>query len=93
MQQVAFYVLTKTLWKNSNLMSTHPYYVLITSFVFSIILGIVTYHLIERPIGLLLKKDLSSTSNNQNPDHYSIYSILTLFNCKALSAVLPRSPA
>lgn len=67
MQQVAFYVLTKTLWKNSNLMSTHPYYVLITSFVFSIILGIVTYHLIERPIGLLLKKRFKFNDEQPKP--------------------------
>lgn len=67
MQQVAFYILAKTLWRNSNLMSAHPYYALIISFVFSIILGIVTYHLIERPIGLFLKKRFKFNYDQPKP--------------------------
>ena len=47
MQQISFWILQKTLWKTQIIENTSI--CILLSLIFSIILGIITYHLIEKP--------------------------------------------
>ena len=54
MQQTSFWILQKTLWQT---MIVHHIAVCLTlSLAFSFIIGCITYHLIENPLGKILKK-------------------------------------
>lgn len=49
MQQVGFYILMRTLWKNTPLLEEHPVYVVAFSVLFCVGIGIAVYYLVERP--------------------------------------------
>ena len=52
MQQISFWIMQKTLWKTQIVENTSI--CILVSLIFSILLGIVTYHLIEKPISKYL---------------------------------------
>ena len=54
MQQIAFYLLGATLWKNSSFITNIPLCISV-SLIFATVLGIATYYLIEQPIGKKMK--------------------------------------
>ena len=54
MQQISFYILRKTLWKNIDFVN-HTVLCLTVSVVFSVLVGCATYHLVEKPSNDLLK--------------------------------------
>lgn len=56
MQQISFYILRDTVWKNTSLLENHTYISLCISIVFSILVGVLTYHIIERPAIKLYQK-------------------------------------
>lgn len=64
MQQVVFYILQNTLWKNECLVLNHIYICLIISIIFSVITGIIVYHLVEKPCVSFSKKWLEPNNNN-----------------------------
>lgn len=49
MQQISFYILQKTLWKNSAYVSNHFLRLLALSLLFAVAFGILTYYVIEKP--------------------------------------------
>lgn len=59
MQQVSFYLLKISLWKYQNLVYTHVGVVLFISLLFSVLVGILVYHLIEKPCSTFLKNKLT----------------------------------
>ena len=64
MQQVAFYIMQKTLWKNENLVFNHLFTCLIISVIFSALVGIIVYHLVEKPSADMYKNWLKCSNNN-----------------------------
>lgn len=56
MQQVTFYLLQKTLWTNSDFVQNHAYRCIAVSILFSVLFGIATYYVIEKPCARLFKK-------------------------------------
>lgn len=55
MQQVSFHVLGITLWSKHSLIVNYPLLMLILSVVFCIIVGIITFYLVERPVDRYIK--------------------------------------
>ena len=51
MQQVSFFILQRTLWKTSII--PHVWLCLFLSITFAVLVGVVVYHLVERPAGLI----------------------------------------
>lgn len=49
MQMISFYILEKTLWKNTGLLKEHPGTALLFSLMTAVILGAVSYHVVEKP--------------------------------------------
>lgn len=64
MQQVVFYILQNTLWKNESLVLNHIYICLTISIIFSVITGIIVYHLVEKPCVSFSKKWLEFNNNS-----------------------------
>lgn len=58
MQEVAFAVLERTLWKNTSFLHDYPAMAIAVSVFLTVALGIVTYHLVEQPSAKYLKKIL-----------------------------------
>lgn len=58
MQEAVFAVLKRTLWKNTIFLHDYPVPALTVSILVTIMAGIVTYHLVERPATKVLKKRL-----------------------------------
>lgn len=56
MQEIAFYILEKTFWKNTEFLKTHVAASLMISMAFAAVTGAVVYHLIEKPASELGKK-------------------------------------
>ena len=50
MQQASFYILGRTFWKNTGFVCTYEIATILISLVFSVILGIGTYYLVEKPV-------------------------------------------
>ena len=59
MQQVAFNILQKTLWQNTNFIYSHTILTLFISVMLATFIGIITYYTIERPIQKFYAKYLS----------------------------------
>ncbi len=49
MQQVSFNILKRTFWKNTAFLVNHVYASIVLSLLFSILVGIIIYYMIERP--------------------------------------------
>ena len=49
MQQISFYIMARTFWKNTFFLREHVFLSLLFSVVFSVIIGIGTYYLVEKP--------------------------------------------
>lgn len=58
MQEVSFYILEKTFWKNTDFIKLHAGVSLTVSVVFAAAVGAVVWHLIEKPASKLGKKIL-----------------------------------
>ena len=58
MQEVAFEVLKKTLWKNTSFLRDYPIAAIAVSIMLTMSLGILTYHMVEKPAAAWLKKKL-----------------------------------
>ena len=56
MQQTSFYILQRTLWKNTDFVQNHALRCIAVSVLFSVVLGIAVYYIIEKPSARLLKK-------------------------------------
>ena len=56
MQIIAFYILRKTFWRNTAFLSSHPAASLLLSVAAAVLLGILTYYLVEKPAGKLSKR-------------------------------------
>ncbi len=56
MQQVAFWILKATFWKNTDFAAQHGLWCVAISAAFAVVLGIVTYYLVEKPGAALLNK-------------------------------------
>ncbi len=56
MQQSSFFILSKTLWTKCEFLYAHTYRALVISIIFSVLLGIAVYHLIEQPAIKVYKK-------------------------------------
>ena len=59
MQQIAFYILQKVFWENSDYtvyLENHFLRTLIISTVLTILFGIITYYAVEKPFGILLSR-------------------------------------
>ncbi len=54
MQQISFYIMARTLWSNTSYVVSHPYITIILSLLVSVILGIATYYIIEKPAAKLI---------------------------------------
>ena len=50
MQQIAFWLLKVYFWKNTDFLQNHFALTIVLSLIFTLILGIVTYYIIERPM-------------------------------------------
>ncbi len=50
MQQISFYILWRTLWLQSDFVYYHTYWCIAASVLFSVLVGVLTYHLVERPV-------------------------------------------
>lgn len=59
MQEVAFGILEKTLWKNTGYLERYPALMIGVSVMLTFVLGMITYHIIEKPVGMALKKRFS----------------------------------
>ena len=55
-QRISFYILEKTLWTNSDFVQNHTYRCIAVSILFSVLLGIATYYVIEKPFARLFGK-------------------------------------
>lgn len=60
MQQISFWILSKTLWKHTHFVMSHAYRCIVISVLFSLIIGIITYHCIERPATIFYRKHFSN---------------------------------
>ena len=49
MQQISFYLMARTFWRNTSFLYDHVYLSLLASVVFSVFIGVLTYYLIEQP--------------------------------------------
>lgn len=58
MQEVAFEVLGKTLWKNTPFLRDHPVAAITVSILLTAALGILVYHIVEKPAASWLKKKM-----------------------------------
>lgn len=58
MQEVAFAILKRTLWKNTDFLRDYPVAAIVTSVFLTAALGILTYYLVEQPSARFLKKTL-----------------------------------
>ena len=56
MQLISFYILQRTLWKNTDFVQNHALRCIAVSVLFSVVLGIAVYYIIEKPSARLLKK-------------------------------------
>lgn len=56
MQQTAFFILQRTLWKNSSFVENHAYRCLAVSVLFSVFMGIVVYYVVEQPAAKIFAK-------------------------------------
>lgn len=56
MQQIAFWILKDTLWKNTDFIRQHGLWCIAISLIFAILLGILTYYAVEKPAANALKK-------------------------------------
>lgn len=56
MQEVAFAVLQRSFWRNTEFLHDHPVSSLAISVFLSVGLGILTYHLVEQPAAKILRK-------------------------------------
>lgn len=63
MQEVAFGILKRTFWKNTGYLERYPVCSIMISVVITFGIGIITYHLVERPSGRLLKNRLAFLSD------------------------------
>lgn len=54
MQQLAFYILQKTLWKNTDFVVNHAYRAIALSLLVSAALGIIVYYVCEKPTSKLI---------------------------------------
>lgn len=50
MQQTAFYILQKSLWKSTVFVTSHVFLCIGISIIFCVIIGMLTYHLVEYPV-------------------------------------------
>lgn len=55
MQEISFGILERTFWKNTGYLERYPVRSIMISIVVTFGIGILTYHLIEQPVGKLLK--------------------------------------
>lgn len=55
MQEVSFGILQKTFWKNTGYLEQYPVNSIVISIIISFGIGILTYHLVEKPFGKLMK--------------------------------------
>lgn len=58
MQTVIFVFFKAFLWKQEHFVINHPILIIFISLIFAIMLGVLTYHLIEEPCAKFLKKKL-----------------------------------
>lgn len=58
MQEVAFAILAKTFWKNTMFLKNYPVAAILVSIFLTVILGILTYHFVEKPAAAWLRKKL-----------------------------------
>lgn len=56
MQQFTFNLLGKTLWKNTDFVCSNPYLTVAVSVAACVVIGVITYHLVEQPAVMLYKK-------------------------------------
>jgi peptidoglycan/LPS O-acetylase OafA/YrhL len=56
MQQISFNIMAHTIWKNSTYLYNHTLRSLVISTLLAALLGIIVYHLVEKPCMLLYKK-------------------------------------
>ena len=56
MQQISFYILQRTIWKNQDFVENHMYRCLGVSILFSVAVGIGTYYVVEKPAMKILLK-------------------------------------
>ncbi|MCD7856358.1 MAG: acyltransferase [Clostridiales bacterium] len=50
MQQISFYILMRALWLQSDFVYDHTYWCIAASVLFSVLVGVLTYHLVEGPV-------------------------------------------
>ncbi|MDY6382788.1 MAG: acyltransferase [Cyanobacteriota bacterium] len=62
MQQTAFWIMQNSIWKNRSLILNHLTMCIIISLLFSILLGVIVYHLIEKPFVDFYKKQINYIS-------------------------------
>lgn len=62
MQQTAFWIMQNSIWKNSSFVLNHLVMCIIISLLFSILLGVIVYHLIEKPFVDFYKKQINYIS-------------------------------
>lgn len=59
MQQISFSILSNTLWRNERLLHDNVVLSLLCSVIFSVMIGIISYYLIELPLGKQIKNYFS----------------------------------
>lgn len=64
MQQVSFWILKKTIWQDTAYIEQHALRSIAVSLIFSIVVGIITYYVIEKPATAGLKKLGGKLFNN-----------------------------
>ena len=65
MQDISFNILGRTFWKESAFLYEHAYLSVILSTIFSIMIGVVTYYLVEKPSYNALMR-LFARNRNEN---------------------------
>jgi len=66
MQQIAFYILRKTFWRNTAFLNEHIAAALIISTLLTVLVGVVTYHIVEVPAVKMYNKWKSLKKGTSN---------------------------
>ncbi len=71
-QQIAFYILQRTLWQNSAFVQNHALWCIAVSVLLTALLGVITYYVIEKPaaklLGRLEKKIFIKAGENERAE-------------------------